>query len=188
MSQQELLKKLLAMLNGHKCPYMLTGSIVSSILGEPRLSHDIDIIIDADKKIEQLLLEQFDTENYYLDEYAIRDAIATQGMFNLIDINSGDKIDFWILTDSAFDASRFARRQSVKLFGEIAWISTPEDTMLSKMLWAKKCGGSEKQLTDVRQVYQYNSASIDRDYMERWCILLGIKHYWDEVRFNETEQ
>lgn len=182
MSQQELLKKVLTLLNEHDCPYMLTGSIVSSIQGEPRLSHDIDIIINADFRIERLLLEHFDAENYYLDQTAIREAITTLTMFNLIDINSGDKIDFWMLTDSVFDASRFERKKSVLLFGETAWISSPEDTILAKLFWAKKSGGSEKQLSDVRNVYECNSATIDRGYIEKWSIVLGVKMYWDKIR------
>ena len=59
MSQQELLTKVLMALNCHDIPYMLTGSIVSSIQGEPRLSHDIDIIISTDSKIVGILKRYF---------------------------------------------------------------------------------------------------------------------------------
>jgi hypothetical protein len=68
-----------------------------------------------------------------------------------------------------------------KLFDETAFISTPEDTILAKMLWAKKCGGSEKQLTDVRQVFKCNAANIDFRYLEKWSLILDVKHYWDAI-------
>jgi hypothetical protein len=181
MSQQKLLKKVLHALNEHAFPYMLTGSIVSSIQGEPRLSHDIDVIISGTHRILNILRDHFDETEYYFDATAIKEAIASQQMFNVIDINSGDKIDFWMLTDSAFDASRFARKIHLILFNEIAWISTPEDTILAKMLWAKKSGGSEKQLTDVRRVYEVNAPTIDRTYIEKWCVILGVKEYWNTI-------
>jgi hypothetical protein len=160
---------------------MLTGSIVSSIQGEPRLSHDIDIIIDCNQRFVSILYDNFNKDAYYFDDAAINEAIANQFMFNLIEMETGDKIDFWILTDSAFDNSRFARRIKVELFEETAFISSPEDTMLAKMLWAKKSGGSEKQLTDVRQVFKCNAATIDYDYIEKWSLILGVKHLWDAI-------
>lgn len=98
MSQQELLKKTLHALNEHDFPYMLTGSIVSSIQGEPRLSHDIDVIITGTHRILSILRDSFNETSYYYDETAIKEAIISQRMFNVIDTNSGDKIDFWMLT------------------------------------------------------------------------------------------
>jgi SPX domain protein involved in polyphosphate accumulation len=90
MSQQELLKKVLGALNAHDFPYMLTGSIVSSIQGEPRLSHDIDVIIARTFRIFNILREHFDEKEYYFDSTAAKEAIASQQMFNLIDIIHSD--------------------------------------------------------------------------------------------------
>jgi hypothetical protein len=181
MSQQELLKKTLHALNERDFPYMLTGSIVSSIQGEPRLSHDIDIIISGTHRILNILRDHFSETEYYFDATAIEEAIASQHMFNVIDINSGDKIDFWLLTDSAFDESRFARKIKISLFETWAWISTPEDTILAKLLWAKKSGGSGKQILDVQRVYEVNASRLDKKYIEQWCTTLGVIDYWNSV-------
>jgi hypothetical protein len=45
MPQQELLKNLSACLEENGIPYMITGSIASSLHGEPRSTHDIDVIV-----------------------------------------------------------------------------------------------------------------------------------------------
>jgi hypothetical protein len=45
MSQPELLKGVVTRLDEAGIEYMLTGSIVSSLQGEPRATHDIDIVI-----------------------------------------------------------------------------------------------------------------------------------------------
>jgi hypothetical protein len=181
MSQQELLKKIIWALNDADFPFMLTGSIASSIQGEPRLSHDIDILIVGDHRINSILRNHFAVKDYYFDESTIQEAIASQSMFNLIDSNSGDKIDFWFLTDSAFDNSRFTRKIPIVLFGETAWISTPEDTILAKMLWAKNSCGSEKQLTDFRRVFEVNASTLDHKYMTKWSTALGVTMYWDDL-------
>jgi hypothetical protein len=44
MSQQELLAKVVGALDQLEIQYMITGSIVSSLQGEPRSTHDIDIV------------------------------------------------------------------------------------------------------------------------------------------------
>ena len=46
MSQQELLTKVVQALDAAGIEYMVTGSVVSSLQGEPRATHDIDLVVD----------------------------------------------------------------------------------------------------------------------------------------------
>jgi hypothetical protein len=65
-------------------------------------------------------------------------------MFNAINLEEGDKVDFWMLTDDAFDASRFARCISVNVFGTSLKVSSPEDTILAKLRWSKLVWGERE--------------------------------------------
>ena len=89
MSQQELLKKVIQSLEDTEIEYMVTGSIVSSLQGEPRLTHDIDIVVSIQEKNIEKLINHFPSPQYYLDEISIVDAIRTKHFFNLIDKKSG---------------------------------------------------------------------------------------------------
>jgi len=81
MLQPKLLKKVLAILEDSAIEYMVTGSIVSSIQGEPRTTHDIDILVNiADSSI-QTIMSTFRPPDYYVSESAIKDAI--QSKFNV---------------------------------------------------------------------------------------------------------
>jgi len=64
-------------------------------------------------------------------------------MFNLIETNSGDKVDFWILTNEPFDVSRFARKYIESVLEMELFVTSAEDTILMKLSWAKKSRGSE---------------------------------------------
>src|SRR5665648_949809 len=110
MSQQELLKKVIQVLNQAGTQYMITGSVVSSLQGEPRSTHDIDMVIAIQKSVAKRLVEAFPPPDFYLDEDNILDAIKRQSMFNLIDVNTGDKVDFWILTDEPLTSRVFYAR------------------------------------------------------------------------------
>ena len=115
MSQSELLKRVVARLQQAGIEHMLTGSVVSSLQGEPRATHDIDIVIAVRGTSEQLaaaLKAAFPEPDYFLDEDAARAAITIRSMFNMLDALEGDKVDFWLLSDDDFDGSRFARRES----------------------------------------------------------------------------
>jgi hypothetical protein len=181
MSQQELLKRVIQVLEQAGIQYMITGSIVSSLQGEPRSTHDIDMIITIQKSQISALFSAFPPPRFYLDRNAILEAVHNQSMFNLIDTESGDKVDFWILTKKPFDQSRFSRKISENFMGFTMQVSSPEDTILAKLRWAKLSGGSEKQLTDALRVYEVQYESLDTDYLERWVENLNIQSLWEQL-------
>jgi len=131
---------------------MLTGSIASSLHGEPRSTHDLDALVVLDRTSVAQLLKAFPEPEYYLDENSVQEAVGNFGMFNLISLEEADKVDFWMLTRDPFDQSRFSRRTSVTFMGRQLVVSSPEDTILAKLHWAKVSGGSEKQIHDAREV------------------------------------
>ena len=182
MSQQKLLKSVLSVLNQVGIQYMLTGSIVSSLQGEPRSTHDIDVVIAIDKLKVRELAREFSSPDFYLDEESIRDAIESQGMFNLIDLKEGDKVDFWLLTNETFDKSRFSRKCKEEFMGLEMEISSPEDTILAKLRWSKLSGGSEKQFIDAMRVYEVQYRKLDLDYLENWVKELGVESLWKRLR------
>ena len=175
MSQQELLRWAVQALEKAGIEYMLTGSIVSSLQGEPRATHDIDIVVAVKGESAKRLLESFPPPRFYLDEAAILDAIRERGMFNLIDTSTADKVDFWMLTGIPFDRSRFARKCLENVMGVRMAISSPEDTILAKLRWAKLSGGSEKQFTDALRVYEVQFERLDMDYLHHWAKKLGVE-------------
>lgn len=110
-----------------------------------------------------------------LDAGSIMDAIKRQGMFNLLDVNSGDKVDFWIVTNEPFDQSRFARRYTEEVTGMRITVTSPEDTILAKMRSTKLSGGSEKQFVDALRVYEVQFKCLNIDYLQSWAKRLDIE-------------
>jgi hypothetical protein len=181
MSQQELLKQVIQALDQAEIQYMITGSVVSSLQGEPRSTHDIDIVIVLQRLRSHKLLEAFPPPNFYLDKESIFDAIDRQSMFSLIDLDGGNRVDFRILTSEAFDQSRFSRRYMEEFMGLKMQVSSPEDTILAKLRWAKLSGGSEKQFIDALRVYEVQYGELNIDYLEHWSKELGIESLWKKL-------
>ncbi len=181
MSQQELLIRIVRALDDAGTGYMVTGSLVSSLQGEPRATHDIDFVISIDNEAADKLAAAFPPPAYHLDAESIRKAIRKKDMFNLIDVESGDKADFWLLTDDAFDRERFSRRQYDEITGVRIAVSSPEDTILMKLRWAMLSGGSEKQYADALRVYEVQSGNLDTGYLESWAERLGVSELLEKL-------
>jgi len=182
VSQAELLIEAVRALDDAGVGYLLSGSLASSLQGEPRATHDVDLVVEFDSRMIDALAAVFGADRYFFDEIAAKDALQQRGMFNLIDTVSGDKIDFWMLTDAPFDRSRFERRVVVEVFGIEVAVSAPEDTIVQKLVWSDKSGGSERQLRDAIGVYEVQAGSLDEEYLDSWAEVLGVTHLLSEVR------
>lgn len=182
MSQQTLLDKVIRTLTRLGIEYMVTGSIVSSLQGEPRSTHDIDIIVDLPKSKVAELSDAFPPPDYYLDQAALFQAVSSRGMANLIVMQSGDKVDFWLMTETPFDQSRFSRRYFEEVLGMRIAISSPEDTILMKLRWAQMSGGSEKQFIDALRVYEVQHEKLDQEYLCEWAVKLGIEREMEKLK------
>ncbi len=113
-------------------------------VSQPRSTHDIDFVVQVGPHHVAAIVAAFSPPRYYLSEPAVREALARPGMFNLVDTQEGDNVDFGVLTDEPFDQSRFARRQSEDVLGIRVAVSSAEDTILAKLRWAKLSGGEAK--------------------------------------------
>ena len=81
------------------------------MLGQPRATHDLDLVVNLSLSKIDSIVESFTDERCYLSSAAVREAIQNNSMFNLLDLESGDKVDFWILTEEPRDQERFRRRE-----------------------------------------------------------------------------
>lgn len=178
MSQQQLLAKVVRALEESGSQYMLTGSFASSLQGEPRLTHDIELVVVIQKATVPKLLASFPPPDFFLDKDNVEEAIKAKTMFSLLNVVEGDKVDFWPLTDDPFDVSRFRRKRREYALGMQLFVSSPEDTILAKLRWAKMSGGSEKQFRDSLRVYEVQHDSLDMNYLREWVAALGLDEYW----------
>lgn len=176
------MKKVTAVLDEAGIDYMMTGSLVSSLQGEPRSTHDIDLVISLTEKAIGKLLQAFPPPDFFLSEQAMHTAIQQRSMFNLLAMAEGEKVDFWLLTEDPFDQARFARKRQEEVLGMSLKISTPEDTILAKLRWAKLAGGSDKQFTDALRVYEVQKNNLDLDYINTWALQLEVLDLWQQLQ------
>jgi hypothetical protein len=171
MEHEATLRRVVDLLNGANIAYMVCGSVASSHYGQPRSTHDIDIVIRPTPAALEAFLGSL-SPGYYVSEPAARDALRTRGMFNAIDLDTGIKVDLIVLRDAPFDDQEFARRQPQSIAGTEVMLISPEDAILSKLVWAN-LADSDRQVDDVRQILAVQR-TIDVRYLNEWAHHLGV--------------
>ena len=177
---EKLLTKIGAILEALRMPYMIVGSFASSSHGIPRSTNDLDVVIDPTPEGFAALLEQFPDASYYLSKTAAREALSARGQFNVVEYATGWKVDFILRKASDHGREAFARRSPTEMLGVTLETASPEDTILSKLEWAK-LGGSDRQLDDAAGVIRVQGESLDIAYIERWVRVLALDEAWRET-------
>lgn len=180
MSEQlEILKLVAGRLDRAGIAYMISGSIALSYYAQPRLTRDIDIVVELRPDEAERLADLF-ADDFYIDAEMIRDAVARDGMFNVIHYESVMKIDLIIRKDTPYRQKEFLRRCPIEVDGMTLWFVTAEDLLLSKLVWAAD-SQSEMQLNDIRNLITA-VATLDWAYIEYWATELEVAELLREVR------
>lgn len=173
------LKTVIERLEKGAIPYMVSGSMAAAHYSTPRMTRDIDIVVEIGALHVQPMMALF-SKDFYIDEEMIGEAVKEQRMFNVIHNATMVKIDFVVRKNEPYRQTEFKRRKQVQ-FGDIKiWIVSAEDLVISKLFWAKD-SHSEQQLKDVENIMQ-SQPNIDRPYMESWIKSLGLEKLYERYR------
>jgi hypothetical protein len=181
MPQAELLAQITRLLEFAGIPHMIVGSLAGSFHGEPRTTRAIDIVIDPSAEALRQFVDDLPRADYYVDENAALEAFRGRTSFNVIEMDTGWKVDLMVRKDREFSRTEFDRRIPVRLLGTDTRIATAEDTIVAKLDWAR-AGESERQLRDVAGILGASGDVLDRDYLERWIAELGLDEVWSRAQ------
>jgi hypothetical protein len=183
---RHLLVSIAKILKQLKIPYLVTGGIAVLIWGRPRFTADIDIVIElkpGDIDALEKALRALGKAGY-IDKNSMRDALANQEEFNFIDGTTGIKIDFWISKkNDPLEQLRFKRKVGKTILGERIYFSSPEDLILSKLLWYQQ-NKSTRQLEDVESIIKISGKRLNKKYLKNWAKKLGVAKIFKKTGLN----
>jgi hypothetical protein len=130
--------------------YMLTGSMAMNYYAQPRMTRDIDVVIAMGPKDVGRVAALFQPD-YYVREENIRESVAHESIFNLI-------------------------QQKISIRDFSTFLASKEDLIISKLAWAKD-SHSEVQLGDVRNLLD---TGYDAAYLRRWTRELRLDSLLEE--------
>jgi hypothetical protein len=164
-------------------PYVVGGSLASSVHGIPRSTNDLDLLVElAGRLVDPLVARMKD--RFYVDRDMIEDALRRRASFNVVHLETLFKVDLFIHDRSELAEQEMQRKQAVEL-GEPprrVWICSAEDIVVQKLDWYQKGNRiSERQWNDVLGVLKVQGNRIDAAYIRHWAGTLGVASLAEEA-------
>lgn len=158
-------------------PYLIGGSLASTLYGMVRTTQDSDIVAEMLPEHLQPFVMALQDE-FYVDDEMIAESIQRHTSFNIIHRETMFKVDVFIPRPRPFLQSQLARaqRQSFTFESEVsAKFASPEDTILSKLEWYRMGGEvSERQWLDILGVLKTRAGDLDLGYLRKWAIEIKV--------------
>jgi hypothetical protein len=167
----EFLRYMANKLDEARLPYMLTGSMAMMFYAVPRMTRDIDFVVECRSADVPRVLEVF-APDCYVSEEAVKEAVARPGMFNIIHVEWAIKADLVVRRASEYRDLEFSRRRMLAVGDLSVAVVSPEDLIISKLDWARD-SASASQYQDVAQLLS-TVPDLDLAYLERWADALGV--------------
>jgi len=180
MKYDEIVLRVAEILNQLNIPYIFTGALAVVYYGEPRTTHDIDLVIEISKNNIDPLFENF-KKDFFIDRESINVAIAENSMFNAVHKDTGFKIDFWMIGDDSFYIQRFSRRIQAKILDKVIYLPTADDVIISKLIWFKM-SDIDKHYFDALGVYRLQKNVLDKKYIDKWSRRKSVMSIWKKVQ------
>ena len=171
MSEElEVLKIVAERLGQAGIAYMVTGSVAMNHYAVPRMTRDIDLVVELSRTDGDRVCRLFEGD-FYVDR--------GPAAFNMIHTALVVKVDVVVRKDTEYRRGEFARRRRLMIEGRELFVVAPEDLIISKLEWARD-SRSELQLADVRNLAE-SVTDLDRPYLAEWLDRLGLSVLYREA-------
>jgi len=184
MPEPDLLALFVARLEDAGVRHLVTGSVAATLYGEPRATHDIDLVVALSAAGRDALATAFPEEEFYVPPPEVVEAEserASRGHFNIIHHASGLKADIYLVGDDELHAWAFSRAHEYRIGDLAVHVAPPEYVIVRKLEFYSE-GGSPKHLRDIRAMLDVSADLIDVATIADWVRKRGLIEAWAEAQ------
>jgi hypothetical protein len=187
MQDLNLFKIYTDILNQNKFRYFITGSVAAIAYGDPRLTHDIDLVINLNESEIEKFIRAYPADLFYCPPVEV---IKTElnrksrGHFILIHHESGFKADIYLTGDEELHQWAMKNSREIQLEGTTIFIAPPEYVIIKKLEFYKE-RRQQKHLTDIEGILANSRELIDFDFLNKAIIDKSLLDCWNEVTRGE---
>lgn len=184
MDSLKIIQKFIDPLKELNIEYVITGSVASIIYGNPRLTHDIDLVMNINKNQVDIFISKFDPEMFYLppsDIFQIELKRNSHGHINIIHLESGFKADIYFLGNS--DLQRWALDNffEIEFFNMILRLAPIEYVIIKKLMFYREAK-MQKHILDVQGILENSESMINFPILNSFITKYKVENIWDLVK------
>lgn len=180
----ELIETFIGPLDKHGIRYIITGSVASMVYGEPRLTNDVDVVLDIKQGDIATLIEAFPEADFYLPPVEVIETEllrGSRGHFNIICQHSMLKADVYLTGSDPLQLWGMQNARTLDIDGQPVSFAAPEYVIIRKLQFYRE-GNSEKHLRDIASMLAESSSEIDFDAIQQRVRELGLEPQWQAAK------
>ena len=168
-------------INAMNRPYMVTGSFACIVRGEPRVTVDVDSVIQLERENIDEFLSFFPEDRFYCPPREIieNEIISAKGQFNIVDNETGMKADIFICRNDPLHTWGMQNRKTISFVGFDVCVAPSEYVIIRKLEYFKE-GGSSKHLRDIYGLVKIDE-TIDMEWLKNEISKRGLEPEWKQV-------
>lgn len=162
--------------------YMITGSVASSVYGEPRNTLDIDLVVLIQPDQIPLLPQLFPENDFYLppsDVVAIESRREAHGHFNIIHHHTGLKADIYLSRNHPNLPWALAHTRRIQTSTCEITLAPPEYVILHKLDFYRE-SGHQRHLRDIAGMIEQQE--LDHEFLNTSIQNLGLEPQWQAAK------
>jgi hypothetical protein len=178
MQDPDFISLFVAPLEAAGISYMITGSVASSIYGEPRNTLDIDLVVLIQPDQIPLLPRLFPEDDFYLppaDVIAIEFRREAHGHLNIIHHHTGLKADIYLSRNHPTLPWALAHTRRVLTPACEITLAPPEYVILHKLEFYRE-SGHQRHLRDIAGMIEQQE--LDHDFLDSSIQSLHLEPQW----------
>ena len=179
MHEPDLIELFVKPLNDFGARYLVSDSVAAMLYGEPRVTHDIDLVVFLRAEQIQQLAKIYPPPEFYVPpiEAILEEAARDRGSFNIIHADSGLKADFYFAGRDEFHGWAFRNAKQYSIGQTMIRLAPPEYVIVRKLEYYRE-GGSEKHLRDIRSMLAVSGEQLDRSELNEWIQRQAVQEQW----------
>lgn len=183
MPEPDLIALFVRPLDQLRFRYLVTGSVAAMLYGEPRVTHDVDLVVFLRPADIARLPEAYPSPKFYVppaEVIALEVARVTKGQFNVIHVGSGLKADIHTANRDELHAWAFHNVRQYSIGDLTIRLAPPEYVIVRKLEYYRE-GGSDKHLRDIRSMLAVSDDQINHAELGEWIRERGLQAEWKKV-------
>jgi len=157
-------------------PYAVTGSVAAMAYGEPRLTNDIDLVLEIKTADIPHLIEAFPEADFYLppsEVIASEIVRGNRGHLNIISQHSLLKADVYLVSGDPLHHWAMENVRIINIEGLPIAFTPPEYLIIRKLEFFRE-GGSQKHLRDIAAMLEESPDIIDQTFLQHHLTALNL--------------
>lgn len=176
----DLYTRLLLPLNRTGLKFMITGSVAVIAYGEPRMTNDVDIVIDLAPENAHKLHRAYASSDFYAPpaDVMATEAGEPEGQFNVVHLDSVMRADFYVAGDDPLHRWALDNRRTERVGGFDLPFAPLEYLVVRKLEYFRK-SGSDRHLRDVAGLLRVSGDRLDKARLDDFITSRGLRAEWD---------